>query len=1426
MLVVLSTAAAYFYHQYREREEHFINGYYFQTLHEATSELNMKLDQLVRVHAYNESNASKLALFPSYAAPEQNGDKKAEDAASGNTGYCEPKPAEGNENGNKTVATDTDCYQLTLDGNKVVVKKSPVRKIGSAEITDVIPQPKNGFVLYLLVGSDNKVLSSIGGERVLSIVDTADINLQIHEQRNQNWINLVSKPDQPPDPGTLGLPGYSYNIDMELTSGPARLFIYPFKVDARLSLPADGKDVKVEHSTLYLVGVLPKKMLDMREDKRWNLSLLLISLVLLMFAWTMFRLFMLSPNQPVGDFFYLCTVFFSYTLFVLVTSWLIAYGELNVERDNEQRLARQLIEHVQVKAENELHEIFSQLDNYRTYYTTLLMTMNGSCKLNDYTPETLIPSWLQSASGACSAVSKALLTFPTDSVFRTHIQGITLRNGKRFRLDAGNERYEELETPAVDSTKTPESSDKEQNRNLVNLYGEGVKFISTRPYGEWFDPGAMADRHAHRILGVFLMDNKGRQILPTFHYIEINKPPTSYNLSHRDYFKKVRDHQGWTATVCGSGQWREECSECTDKGSCEDTDDSAGEGRQDPCTQASVPIREDNFYIQRLLNINNGTRGTTLGMPLIAGAADSGKDAADISNLKDKILGADIVLSSLTLTEWTKPEELQDMIVMVVDRLSGEVLFHMDDDRAMVENLFHAGQETMAIRQKIGVNKRTVSKAIAGFYHGDPGSFLAAPLPIDQWALVVFIPDNNTDSYMTNLFLANSLSMGGVLILVAFGLYVIKRFFATGLIKRRLDIPLVINSRMIMIFSSVFVASVSMGYWLGSAMDRSDGTRLIDNSTVTFPLLAMVSCLLWGLYAVSRQLHREPVVPKRGAVVLTVVFLLFGTLLTTYLHYIGREPIGALHTWYYTKVLYPARLNQEFQELQKIALGRYPNSITRYQVAPLKLMSISKHWEDKLAGTKTVATPDTIGHFSQLTYSTGPLAWVGRYLFSVGIGSSSDNSENDFPRGPLAPQHMPLMIIYFLILSVVWVIFHHRVLSVRLFGSTRFLRHLNQLAQRKPAGKLHITDPRLLIDLAHNPSGGQNLGLLLHQLKLRKSQDSPPDELDILVSVCPLLEHAATCDYPFPCMKIKINKVDQTRSVHMWDIEDCLNQAEQRDILLRLINQFRSLRISGELNEFTLYIGFHTLERLLLKANTLKTTDVDEQHMSSREYTAWAETFMDFRVQLPDDLLEHVDRQFIQKECDEFPLLRNLPGELPVTDIDGPTSPLNETRWINLRDRQKTDAEWASINYILMKAGALFRFKWESCSSAEKLALYHLAQHGRINPANTQMLEQLALEGLIKVRRGRIRIINNSFAYFVRHAEDARTRKDLVQRGEVGAWQDYRLPVTMLILLVIVAIALTSGSSLYMIAASVLGLLGAIGTITSSTRLIRDNLEK
>jgi hypothetical protein len=114
--------------------------------------------------------------------------------------------------------------------------------------------------------------------------------------------------------------------------------------------------------------------------------------------------------------------------------------------------------------------------------------------------------------------------------------------------------------------------------------------------------------------------------------------------------------------------------------------------------------------------------------------------------------------------------------------------------------------------------------------------------------------------------------------------------------------------------------------------------------------------------------------------------------------------------------------------------------------------------------------------------------------------------------------------------------------------------------------------------------------------------------------------------------------------------------------------------------------------------------------------------------------------------------------------------------------------------------------------------LYNLAKQHRLNPSNTEMIEHLAINGMIKVRSDHLAIVNKSFAHFVLHAE---TLSRLVQEGEAGVWKSYRLPLGLLIVLVIAGVALTSGQSIFIIAASLAGVLGTIGSLTNSTSMLK-----
>lgn len=1348
ILASLLLAAAYAYYHYRLNQENFLNTNYFRVLSESASRSNENILQLKDLHKFNESESMIRSIFPSYSRSV---------GTAGNNAITASEPDSINQ------------YDYEFDGQLFWINViGTTDKFASVAAEDILTHPTNGFMQYLYVDKKNRVITSTGDQSVLSVVDVSHISRAIAENQNIDWMDLASSKTSSNSNDSQSLPGYSHYIDLKLTSTDYRLFIYPLRLDSKIKLL--HSDDKTDH--LYLIGVLPKSLLKAQDNQRWNLSLLSVVLILLLFIWMMLRMFMLSSNQPVGNIFYRATMFCSYMLFVMVIAILIAFGEKHLEQQYKADKAEQWIDKLNQKVTNELQQIFAELDQYRAYYRQLLTSKVRAMQAPD--------------DQNIRQLEQAIFRFPlssTTSVEQSRIRAYSNAQGSFIWPDEPLE----LDISSLQKSKSGLSQ--------INLFDQGVQLSAQSKYAMWFDPAQMRSRPVH-ILNALLLDNQGNQILPMFYSIESNKKPVTYHLSHREYFKKVRDQQGWQASF------------------------------------ADQQIHK-NFYLQRLRNIGSGTRGTTLALPL--GNADQ------VDQQQNYILAADIALASLTMSEIDDKNDLLDITFMVVDRDSGEVLFHQDDDRTLIENLFEFGQGTDDISHRIragldGSRKESL-EWVDGFYHGIAGKFSFKAAPIPQWALVAFMPDESLDTYMTNLFLLNTISMASILIFIALAIILFRKLEWTYKIKHLLGIPQVIERRKIMVFSSIFVSTIHLGFWLGAAIDRNQQSVDAETSSVYLmatywlPLGLALVCLLWGykeyrhFYQLSRQAQRSPINFAQGAQTMCLLFLLLGCLIYGYLSRVGMASSSSLR-WYYTQNVYPARLNKELDEITKIALSRYPNSISQFKVNPLDLMPINQQWRDTLKEVKTTKafiSPNDVEHISQLINTTDASNWVKRYLLV------EKPPVTDFQRPGLTFKYPLYLGGMFLLICLFWLKFNRRILAIRLYGSPQFLRHIYQIAKQPERPQTFKPSENLIINLIEAPQEGHSLAMLL-QIWLTQP-DKLPEAFRQLFECCPLFTEIAQSVNQekgdrLPNMKVHIDDSIEQLHLQIWDIEISLEHPVHRATLLRLVNHCKSLQIGGHLDKVTLYGGFHSLQRLCLKDSMLSNEWLNRHQLDRNEYFAWSECLMDFSVTVPDDLKKHLDVEFIRNEIHAFPLLAFIQDDLPEHIPPPQVVTFDFMRWITLQDWQKTHNEWASINFILLKAEALYRFKWESCSAAEKLALYYLVQNKRINPANVQMLEHLALNGLIVVKRGRLRIVNQSFAYFVKYAEDKDTLTQLVDNGDSGKWRDYRMPITLMILLIIGGIALTSGNSLYMIVASVMGVLGTIGSLTNSASLIRNNLQK
>lgn len=1363
IIIGLLAGGTYLYYQYRLEQNKFSNANFFRILSESASRSHENLLQLDQLLTHGNSESSIRAIFSSYEQNLCNEDGKNVEVVEGAESECV------DENKKVFFELEGDYFQIYLATAKKDLQDPEDNKIrlepyAKVKIRDILETPNNGFKLHLYINNNNEVVASIGDKSVLSIVNVNNISQIIASQQNLDWNSLTTKGSSSTSSKSEPLPGYSNYVDFKLTSHDYRLFIYPIQLNSKLNF-LNEKEVS-NANNVFIIGVLPKTLLNTQANQRWNISLLAIVLILLLFAWMMLRLFLLSNHQPVGKLFFCCTMFCSYMLFVMVISFYIALNEKSIEHENKTSQAGELMKSVSSQLEQELGAIQHQLEPYHRYYRNLL-------DLKQQNTDHDIPN--------------ALITFPVSdnsstcdvpSVYSTVFDGY---NTTRF-----------IDTSVAKSVSKNEYS-------FINLFSCHARNISKNSYDIWFDYD-QADSRSY-ILSTLLLNDKGNQLFPRLYNIESNKKPQQQTLANRDYFKSVRDQQGWKANFL--------CTNCTI-------------GDDDIHISKSDKVAVENFYIQRLRNIGDGTKGTTIALPLAA---------SELPALSDTqyIFTADIELPSLNLMEIDE-DKLQDFSLMVVNRDNGNVLFHLDDNRSLIENLFEFGQGTEKIAHRIRTGISNRDSWIGGFYHGVAGQFGLQKLVIDQWVLVIFIPDESLNTYMTNIFMFNTISISTCLLGIFLVLWLLHRLNATYKIKNWLDIPLTIDLRKVMVFNSVFISTIFIGYWLGQVLDRASNHsqfQLFDlHSSFLLSGVFAILCLLWGFreyrqfYVNSRQAQKRPINIANGAKVLVLLHLFIGGLCYSYLDSVGMTSASGLK-WYYEKNVYPARLNNEYIELNKIALSRYPNTITQHKTNALDLLPISPEWRERLSTEKRKAyiSPADVKSYSHLISTGNAQSWFNRYLFKSTTNTSKLKRLQAVTFSSIA---LPMLI--FILLCFVWVRFNRRILSVRLYGSPQYLRHLYQMA-KTPSSQFKPSE-NLVMNLVEEPEGGHNLAMLLQLYNCDSEQ--LPKEFATLFNASPLFKELAkeqreTKTDLLPNMKISMQTLKSANHIKLWDIEISLQQVKHRAVLLRILNHCKSLLLSGHLKSLTLFGGFHSLQRLCIKDSMLTQDLLPVRQMDAGEYFAWAECLMDFSVEIPNQLTQQLDVNFIQNEIKAFPMLAFMQKDLG--DIQH-QNPYDFARWLDLKEWQKSHQEWASINYILLKAEALYRFKWESCSSAEKLTLYHLALNKRINPANVQMYEHLALNGLIVVKRGRIRIVNQSFAYFVRYAEDKETLKKLISRGDVGKWQEYRLPITLSILAIIGGIALTSGNSLYMIVASAMGVLGTIGSLTNSANLIRSNLQK
>lgn len=163
-----------------------------------------------------------------------------------------------------------------------------------------------------------------------------------------------------------------------------------------------------------------------------------------------------------------------------------------------------------------------------------------------------------------------------------------------------------------------------------------------------------------------------------------------------------------------------------------------------------------------------------------------------------------------------------------------------------------------------------------------------------------------------------------------------------------------------------------------------------------------------------------------------------------------------------------------------------------------------------------------------------------------------------------------------------------------------------------------------------------------------------------------------------------------------------------------------------------------------------------------------------------------------------------------------------DLRWIwnvasSTNEKPKTKTQAAEVCSIY--AGPYYRFKWESCTRDERLVLYQVATGRYPSPKNNDVIEHLLRRGYL-VANPFLQVANLSFKQFILNAELQDTFDEWEDEAEKSSWQQIRIYVGVLILLILAWLAYTSQDTYQQIAYLVGSLLTVFTALTQGANLL------
>jgi len=279
-----------------------------------------------------------------------------------------------------------------------------------------LPTTTEGFSQYLFADTLGKVVANTGGEKTISIVEMKSINQQLLEKSKLSAVNFSTKQISEELLKNAPLPTYSNNVDMQLSYGDFRIFIFPFVLSTTLTVSSTdpNKNLPIEH--LYLVGLLPKHELQNKGSGHWNISILVVSLTSLLFMWALIRLILLPENHSITKFYRVLSQSASYCFYIVFVSLILSYLTKSGLQSYKDQQALHYAQNLASNLEQDLKEVFNEISSYRGFYSTAIAQLKTLTPVNlpdlEFDASNKMPRW--SYQKTVDAFNKALFVLAKD----------------------------------------------------------------------------------------------------------------------------------------------------------------------------------------------------------------------------------------------------------------------------------------------------------------------------------------------------------------------------------------------------------------------------------------------------------------------------------------------------------------------------------------------------------------------------------------------------------------------------------------------------------------------------------------------------------------------------------------------------------------------------------------------------------------------------------------------------------------------------------------------------------------------------------------------------------------------------------------------------------------------------------------------------